>query len=94
MSWTTASSNTAVSSRPAFATLMLEHEHAPTEFLVDSSTFARARCRARASRPPQPPSRRARSRRAVAWAEAEGHVPTEVADLDAIIAGITRTLTS
>ena len=74
----------------AFATLMLEHEHAPTEFLVDlidlreEGALSREGVKAATASFPKGADRTT----LVAWAEAEGHVPTEVADLDGIIAGI------
>lgn len=74
----------------AFATLMLEHEHAPTEFLVDlidlreEGALSREGVKAATASFPEGADRTT----LVAWAEAEGHVPTEVADLDGIIAGI------
>ena len=74
----------------AFATLMLEHENAPTEFLVDlidlreEGALSREGVKAATASFPKGADRTT----LVAWAEAEGHVPTEVADLDGIIAGI------
>ena len=73
----------------AFATLMLEHEMRQRNSWSTSSTFAkkalsREGVKAAAVSFPEGADRVTLT----GWAEAEGHTPTEVGDLDAIIAGI------
>ena len=74
----------------AFASLMLEQEHAPPSFLVDlidlreEGALSREGVKAAATSFPHGADRTT----LLAWAEAEGHAPTEVGDLDGIIAGI------
>lgn len=74
----------------ALASLMLEHEKAPATFLVDlidmreEGGLSREGVKAAATTFPDGADRATLT----GWAEAEGHTPTEVGDLDAIIAGI------
>ena len=74
----------------ALASLMLEHEDAPTHFLADlldqrdDGHLSRDGVKAAVAAFPHGADRTT----ITAWAEAEGHQPTDVGDLDAIIAGI------
>ena len=74
----------------ALASLMLEHEDAPAHFLADlldqreDAMLSRDGVKAAVSAFPEGADRTT----VAAWAEAEGHVPTEVGDLDDIIASI------
>ena len=74
----------------ALASLMLEHETAPTHFLGDlidqreEGLLSREGVKAAVAAFPKGADRATVG----GWAEAEGHVPQEVGDLDGIIAGI------
>ena len=74
----------------ALASLMLEHETSPAIFLGDvidmreEGALSREGVKAAVLSFPDGADRTTLA----AWAEAEGHTPTEVADLDGIIAGI------